>query len=68
VNLVGNSCTTASPIKVTMSGIAHLTGASTFSGGFTMPDFANCGALTSVINQEIPGPGNSFSATATPAK
>jgi len=68
VNLVGNSCTTASPISVTMSGKANLTGPSTFSGGFTLPKFAKCVLMTVVINQEIPGPGNSFSATATPAK
>ena len=65
VNLVGDNCTTASPISVTMSGIAHLSGASKFSGGFTMPKFAKCGLMTAVINQEIPGPGNTFSATAT---
>ena len=68
VNLVGNNCTTASPITVTMSGIAHLSAASTFTGGFTMPNFQNCGLMTTVINQEIPGPGNTFSATATPSK
>jgi hypothetical protein len=68
VNLVGSSCTTASPISVTMKGTANLGGASKFSGTFVMPPFANCLALTAVINQEIPGPGNTFSAVATPAK
>ena len=68
VNLAGNSCATASPISVTMSGKASLSGPSTFSGGFTMPKFTKCGLVTVVINQEIPGPGNTFSATATPAK
>ena len=67
VNLVGNSCTTASPVSVTMSGTAHLGSASTFKGTFTIPDFANCEALTSVLNEEIPGPGNTFSATAKPS-
>ncbi len=67
VNLVGNSCTTASPVSVTMKGTAHLGAASTFAGSFTMPNFANCGVMTTVINDEIPGPGNTFTATATPA-
>jgi hypothetical protein len=67
VNLVGNSCTTISPISVTMSGKAKLGSPSTFKGVFTIPDFANCQAMTSVINQQIPGPGNTFSATASPA-
>ncbi len=67
VNLVGNSCTTVAPVSVTMSGTAHLGSASTFKGIFTIPDFANCEAMTSVLNEEIPGPGNSFSATATPS-
>jgi hypothetical protein len=67
VNLVGNSCTTASPISVTMSGTAHLGSASTFKGTFTIPNFANCQAMTTVLNEEIPGPGNTFSATASPS-
>lgn len=67
VNLVGDGCTTVTPITVTMSGKANLGGASTFAGKFTIPDFTNCQAMTEVINQQIPGPGNTFSATATPA-
>ncbi|MGO9876452.1 MAG: hypothetical protein ACLPVY_21975 [Acidimicrobiia bacterium] len=66
VNVVGNSCETASPISVTMSGIAHLGSASKFTGTFSIPDFANCGPATSVLNQLIPGSGNTFSAVATP--
>jgi len=66
VNVVGDSCGTASPISVTMSGIAHLGAPSKFTGTFTIPDFANCGPATSVLNQLIPGPGNTFSAVATP--
>ena len=67
VNLVRNSCTTASPVSVTMSGKADLGAPSTFKGLFTIPNFMNCGAMTAVINQEIPGPGNTFSATAKPS-
>jgi hypothetical protein len=66
VNVVGNSCQTAVPISVTMSGIAHLGAASKFTGTFAIPDFANCGPATSVLNQLIPGSGNTFSAVATP--
>lgn len=65
VNLVGNSCTTATPISVTMSGIAHLGGKSTFAGTFAIPNFKTCGAATTGLNLLIPGPGNTFSATAT---
>jgi len=64
VNLVGNSCTTEKPISVTMSGIASLGGKSKFTGTFTIPNFKTCGALTTVLNQLIPGPGNTFTATA----
>jgi hypothetical protein len=67
VNLVGSGCMTAAPISVTMSGIASFDKPSTFTGMFTIPDFTNCQAMTDVINEEIPGPGNTFSATATPA-
>ncbi len=66
VNLVGNSCTTVAPIAITMKGVAHLSGPSTFSSTFTIPDFQNCQAMTTVLNQEIPGPGNTFTATVTP--
>jgi hypothetical protein len=66
VNLVGKTCTTEKPIVVTMTGIAHLDKPSTFKGTFTIPKFKTCGALTAVLNQLIPGPGNTFAATATP--
>jgi len=66
VNLVGNSCMTESPISVTMTGTAHLSGPSKFSGTFSIPNFVNCGAMTAALNQEIPGPGNTFTATVTP--
>jgi len=50
-----------------MSGTAVLGGASTFSGTFTMPPFKNCGLKTTAINLVLAGPGNTFTATATPA-
>src|SRR4051812_21082866 len=67
VNIVGDSCTTASPVSVTMSGTASFTGPSTFTGTYTIPNFANCALATAVLNQLIPGPGNTFKAAATPA-
>jgi hypothetical protein len=67
INLVGNSCQTSKAIVVTMSGPANLSAASTFSGTFTLPPFKTCGTLvTPALNQLLPGPGNTFSAVATP--
>ena len=66
VNLVGDSCTTATPVSVTMSGTASLSGSSKFSGTFTIPQLKSCGLATPALNQLIPGPGNTFSAVASP--
>jgi hypothetical protein len=66
LNLVGDRCQTATPITLTMSGPVSLTGATTFSGEFTIPKFKNCGLLTFAINLLIPGEGNTFTATASP--
>jgi hypothetical protein len=65
-NLVGSGCTTSKPVTVTMSGVFSLTAPSTFSGAYTIPTFEHCGALTIGLNQLIPGPGNTFSATFVP--
>jgi hypothetical protein len=66
-NLVGNYCRTSTPITVTMSGPVSLGDASTFSGEFTMPPFTQCGFVTTqALNLVMSGPGNTFSATATP--
>jgi hypothetical protein len=66
VNLVGDQCTTERPIVVTMSGIAKIGQKSTFSGSFTIPNFKTCSVMTPVLNQLVPGPDNSFTATAKP--
>jgi len=66
VNLVGNNCQTATPVSVTMSGQASFAAPSTFSGTFTLPKLANCGLGTTALNLVLPGPGNTFTATATP--
>jgi hypothetical protein len=63
VNLVGNQCTTSTPVSVTMSGPFT---AGKFSGIYTIPPLQNCGAATKALNLVVPGPGNTFSAVATP--
>ena len=42
-----------------------LAGTSTFAGTFTLPNFKTCGAATTGLNLVLPGPGNTFTATAT---
>jgi hypothetical protein len=66
VNIVGNSCTTTSPVSVTMSGTAHLNGLSNFSGTYTIPNLKTCGVATTALNLVIPGPGNTFNAAVQP--
>ena len=66
VNLVGNNCQTVAPVNVTMSGIAHLGAPSTFKGTFSIPEFTGCQGFENALNQLIPGPGNTFTATARP--
>ncbi len=66
VNLVGTTCKTSTPVKVTMSGKSEPHGRSTFKGTYTIPPLASCGALTPVLNQLVPGPGNTFTAVASP--
>ena len=67
-NLVGTACTTASPITVTMVGPASFGGPSTFSGTFVMQKLKTCGLPTTALNLLMPGPGNTFTAVATPAE
>jgi len=66
VNLVGNDCITSTAVVVTMRGAANIGETSTFSGPFTVPPLKTCGAATTALNQVIPGPGNTFTATAIP--
>jgi hypothetical protein len=67
-NLVGDTCKTATPVSVTMSGPGSLgTDPSVFSGEYTLPKLAGCGLVqTAALNLVLPGPGNTFTATATP--
>lgn len=66
VNLVGDNCTTSTPVTVTMGGTVDLAKGSTFTGVYTIPPLANCGALTPALNAVIPGPGNTFTASFSP--
>jgi hypothetical protein len=51
-----------------MKGAASFGSPSTLSGVFTLPSFKTCGlVVTTALNQLLPGPGNTFTATATPA-
>ena len=67
INLVGNGCQTKTPVVVTMSGKANIGGNSTFKGTFSIPEFGNCQGVEHVLNQLIPGDGNTFTAEARPA-
>lgn len=66
VNLVGHSCQTSAPVSVTMKGTANLTGASTFTGVYTIPRLKTCGLATTALNLVVPGPGNTFRAIVQP--
>jgi hypothetical protein len=68
INLVGNSCGTATPVSVTFSGKFSFSGSSKFSGDYTIPQLQKCELLTPVLNELVPGPNNVFSATFAPAK
>ena len=67
VNLVGKNCVTAKAITMTLKGTAKPTAGSTLLGGFTIPSFTSCGSETALFNHLLSGPGNTFTATATPA-
>ena len=66
LNVVGDSCTTSAPVSVTMAGTANLTGASTFSSNYTIPNLKNCGLATTALNLVVPGPDNTFTAVVQP--
>jgi hypothetical protein len=66
LTLVGNHCTTSTPISVTMRGAAQPGAPASFSGPFTIPPLKNCGLTTAALNLVVPGSGNTFTAHATP--
>jgi hypothetical protein len=62
---VGTSCETSSPVSVTVNsqpGFSILKGGN-LSGTYTIPDFANCGLETLLINLTVPGSGNTITLT-----
>jgi hypothetical protein len=65
-NLVGDNCRTSVPMSVTMSGEAAPFAPVDFTGTFEIPPFENCENATPLLNQLIPGPGNTFTAHAEP--
>jgi hypothetical protein len=67
---VGTSCQTATPVSVTVNsgpGFNILKGGN-LSGTYTIPDFANCGLETLLINLTVPGSGNTITLTLGKAK
>jgi hypothetical protein len=66
VNLVGDGCTTASPVTVTMHGVVNPATGGTFASTYTIPTFEHCGALTPAITAFVSGPGNMFVASFAP--
>jgi hypothetical protein len=59
---VGNSCQTKDPVVVRLAsepGFNALTGG-TVAGTYTIGDFSHCGLATVLINQTIPGTGNTI--------
>jgi hypothetical protein len=62
---VGSACQTSKPVSVTVSsqpGFNILKGGN-LAGTYTIPQFANCGLETLLINQTVPGAGNSITLT-----
>lgn len=67
-NIVGNRCVTREPVQLHTTGTIDLaTLTVTLAGEFEIPKLKNCGLfVTPVLNLVVPGPGNTFSAVATP--
>jgi hypothetical protein len=62
---VGPSCETSTPAIVPVAsqpGFSILKGGN-LAGTYTIPQFANCGLATALINLTIPGPGNTLTLT-----
>jgi hypothetical protein len=68
LNLVGNRCQTNRPITLDTTGTIDLaTQAGTLQGEFEIPPLKNCGLSTLLLNSLVSGPGNTFTASVTPA-
>jgi hypothetical protein len=67
---IGTSCETSTPVSVTVNsepGFNILKGGN-LGGTYTIPDFANCGLETLLINLTVPGSGNTITLTLGKAK
>lgn len=62
LNLVGDNCQTSEPITIETEGDLDLEAGIEIEAEFTIPEFQNCGLVTPILNQLIPGDGNTFSA------
>lgn len=62
---IGNSCETSTPVSVTVSSEAgfNILKGGNLGGTYTIPDFANCGLETLLINLTVPGSGNTITLT-----
>lgn len=64
LNLVGNRCTTKTPVSIVVKGIADpATFAVTLSGEFEIPKFKDCGLTTPILDLLVSGPGNTFTSS-----
>lgn len=68
LNLVGDNCQTGESITIDSSGVFNPDEPAEISAEFEIPQFQSCGLITPIINLLIPGPGNTFTATLTPAE
>jgi hypothetical protein len=67
---VGPACQTATPVSVTVNsqpGFSIVKGGN-LAGTYTIPQFANCGLETLLINLTLPGPNNTITLTLGKAK
>jgi hypothetical protein len=68
VNLVNPACRTRTPVVADLGGKVDLEAGSTFTGSYDLPKFTGCGiGVTAVVNQVVPGTGNTLTARFTPA-
>jgi hypothetical protein len=67
---IGNSCETSTPVSVTVNSEAgfNILKGGNLGGTYTIPDFANCGLETLLINLTVPGSGNTITLTLGKAK
>ncbi|HWG61339.1 MAG TPA: hypothetical protein VG253_06460 [Streptosporangiaceae bacterium] len=62
---VGNSCQSSTPavVQVTSQQGFNILKGGNLAGAYTIPQFANCGLATTLINLTIPGPDNTITLT-----